>query len=145
MSRPPADKPIQPERDVCRSLNRDDAQAEALRVLERENRCLREVVISLTEALLQRVAQRAVDANGPPVGRAPDCAADVLSRPFPGHELLTERERAVLAHIVRGASSRKAAALMSISARTVEFHRANIMMKLGARNAAELVRIVLGD
>jgi DNA-binding CsgD family transcriptional regulator len=34
---------------------------------------------------------------------------------------------------------------MSNSVRTVEFHRANIMLKLSARNTAELVRIVLRD
>jgi FixJ family two-component response regulator len=33
----------------------------------------------------------------------------VLSRPFAGHELLTSRERTVLAQIVRGASSKEAA------------------------------------
>jgi hypothetical protein len=32
-----------------------------------------------------------------------------------------------------------------ISPRTVEFHRANIMQKLGARNTADLVRRVLGE
>jgi DNA-binding CsgD family transcriptional regulator len=31
------------------------------------------------------------------------------------------------------------------SPRTVEFHRANVMRKLGARNTADLVRRVLGD
>jgi DNA-binding CsgD family transcriptional regulator len=145
MSRPPTGKSVQSDQRRCKSLNPDETHAEALRILERENRCLREVVVSLTEALLQQVAQPALDANVPPVEREPDSGADVVSRPFPGHELLTERERAVLAHIIRGSSSREAARLMSISARTVEFHRANIMLKLGARNTAELVRIVVGE
>jgi DNA-binding CsgD family transcriptional regulator len=69
----------------------------------------------------------------------------VLSRPFPGNKLLTARERIVLAQIVRGASSREAAAWLKVSPRTIEFHRANIMHKLGARNAADLVRIVVGN
>lgn len=67
----------------------------------------------------------------------------VLSRPFAGHELLTARERIVLAQIVRGASSKEAARSLDISPRTIEFHRANIMQKLGAKNAVELVRIVV--
>jgi two-component system, LuxR family, response regulator FixJ len=67
----------------------------------------------------------------------------VLSRPFAGHELLTERERVVLAQIVRGASSKEAGRSLNISPRTVEFHRANIMQKLGAKNAVDLVRIVI--
>lgn len=69
----------------------------------------------------------------------------VLSRPFPGHELLTPRERAVLAQIVRGASSKEAARGLNVSPRTIEFHRANIMPKLGAKNVADLVRIVVGN
>jgi DNA-binding CsgD family transcriptional regulator len=72
-------------------------------------------------------------------------ALDVLSKPFPGHAQLTARERVALAQIVRGASSKEAARTLGISPRTVEFHRANVMRKLGARNAADLVRKVLGD
>ena len=34
---------------------------------------------------------------------------------------------------------------LGVSPRTVEFHRANVMRKLGARNTADLVRRVLGD
>ena len=68
----------------------------------------------------------------------------MLSRPFPGHELLTARERIVLAHIVRGASSKEAARSLDVSPRTIEFHRANIMQKLGAKNVVDLVHIVVG-
>jgi DNA-binding CsgD family transcriptional regulator len=69
----------------------------------------------------------------------------VLSRPFAGHKLLTSRERVVLAQIVRGASSKEAARWLGVSPRTIEFHRANIMQKLGAKNVADLVRIVVGN
>jgi DNA-binding CsgD family transcriptional regulator len=72
-------------------------------------------------------------------------AIDILSRPFPGHELLTPRERAVLAQIVKGASNKEAARALGNSPRTVEFHRTNILRKLGARNVVELVGIVLGN
>jgi DNA-binding CsgD family transcriptional regulator len=34
--------------------------------------------------------------------------------------------------------------VLGISPRTVEFHRTNLLRKLEARNAIELVRIVLG-
>jgi DNA-binding CsgD family transcriptional regulator len=71
-------------------------------------------------------------------------AIDILSRPFPGHELLTPRERAALAQIVKGASNKEAARALGISPRTVEFHRTNILRKLNARNVVELVGIVLG-
>src|SRR3984893_5313939 len=72
-------------------------------------------------------------------------ALRVLSRSFAGHELLTSRERIVLAQIVRGASSKEAAGWLNVSPRTIEFHRANIMQKLDAKNVADLVRIVVGN
>ena len=55
---------------------------------------------------------------------------------------LTPREREVLAQIAAGASSKEAGRQLGISFRTIEIHRARIMEKLGARNAADLVRIV---
>lgn len=64
--------------------------------------------------------------------------------PFSGAELLTPREREVLTHIATGASNKAAGRTLGISPRTIEVHRARIMSKLGARNAAELVGIVLG-
>jgi DNA-binding CsgD family transcriptional regulator len=56
---------------------------------------------------------------------------------------LTPREQAVLSQIVAGASSKEAARRLGISPRTVEFHRANILQKLGAKNTVDLMRIVL--
>jgi DNA-binding CsgD family transcriptional regulator len=72
-------------------------------------------------------------------------AIDVLSKEFPGKEKLTPSERIALAQIIRGESSKEAARHLNISHRTVEFHRANLMRKLGARNTADLVRMVLVD
>jgi len=63
---------------------------------------------------------------------------------FQGADLLTRRELEVLKEITDGASNKEAGRTLGISPRTVEVHRARIMEKLGARNAAELVRIVLG-
>jgi len=69
----------------------------------------------------------------------------LISPHFPGHDLLTPREREVLEQIARGASNKEAGRLLGISPRTVEVHRARIMEKLGAKNAADLVRIVLSE
>jgi DNA-binding CsgD family transcriptional regulator len=70
---------------------------------------------------------------------------EILSKPFSDHELLTPREHATLALIVSGASSKEAARALGIGPRTVEFHRKNIMLKLGAKNTVDLVRRVLGE
>lgn len=67
-----------------------------------------------------------------------------VSSGFPGQASLTPREREVLNEIAGGASNKEAGRRLGISPRTVEVHRARIMEKIGARNAADLVRIVLG-
>lgn len=64
---------------------------------------------------------------------------------FSGQETLTPREREVLMLITDAASNKEAGRRLGISPRTVEVHRARIMDKLGAKNAADLVRIVLGQ
>jgi DNA-binding CsgD family transcriptional regulator len=58
-------------------------------------------------------------------------------------EPLTPREASVLALIVQGSTSKDAGVILGISPRTIEFHRANIMQKLSAKNVADLMRIVL--
>ncbi len=72
-------------------------------------------------------------------------ALDVLVKPIEAQKILTPRERITLAQIVRGASSKEAARLLGVSPRTVDFHRAKVMRKLGAKNVADLVRKVVGE
>lgn len=56
---------------------------------------------------------------------------------------LSGREREVLEWLARGSSNKAIARELEISPRTVEIHRANMMSKLGARHAAEAVRLRL--
>jgi DNA-binding NarL/FixJ family response regulator len=58
---------------------------------------------------------------------------------------LTPREREVLALVTNGFSNKAGGFQLSISIRTFEAHRANIMRKLNARNTAELVRFGLEE
>ncbi len=57
---------------------------------------------------------------------------------------LTQREREVMALLVDGMHNVDVARRLDISPRTVEVHKARILDKLGARNVAELIRIVHG-
>jgi FixJ family two-component response regulator len=57
---------------------------------------------------------------------------------------LTHRETQVLERIIAGRLNKQIADDLSISVKTVEAHRANIMKKLKADNAADLFRCVLG-
>lgn len=60
-----------------------------------------------------------------------------------GFDQLTPREREVLELITNGQSNKEAGRKLGISPRTIEVHRARVMEKLGARNTADLMRIVL--
>lgn len=60
-----------------------------------------------------------------------------------GFAQLTPREREVLQLITNGQSNKEAGRKLGISPRTIEVHRARVMEKLGARNTADLMRIVL--
>lgn len=70
-------------------------------------------------------------------------ALDALTNPFAERESLTSRERVVLAQILRGSSGKEIARTLTITPRTVEFHRANLLRKFGARTTIDLVRLVL--
>jgi len=70
-------------------------------------------------------------------------AANPRSFRFPGREPLSSRECDVLAQIVAGASSKEAGRELGVSPRTIEFHRARIIEKVGAKNTADLIRIVM--
>jgi two-component system, LuxR family, response regulator FixJ len=77
--------------------------------------------------------------------KAAGSSSGALAVPFLGRDALTPREREVLAQIAGGASNKEAGRHLGISPRTIEIHRARIMEKLGARNAADLVRIVMSE
>jgi len=58
---------------------------------------------------------------------------------------LTPREKEILALVVGGKTSAQIALELSLSLKTVEWHRSNLMNKLGVHNIADLVRHALQD
>lgn len=58
---------------------------------------------------------------------------------------LTQRERQVLQQIVRGASNQEIAERFSISAKTVDNHRTNLMRKLDVHSVGGLVQVALRE
>ena len=92
-------------------------------------------VVARVEAAIEAHAQRDT-ANG---------TDDPQRFYFPGREPLSRREQDVLAQIVAGASNKEAGRKLGISPRTIEVHRAHLMQKIGARNAADLIRIVMSE
>jgi two-component system response regulator FixJ len=87
----------------------------------------RTVLQKVQEALAKDASQRAGSAE---VG--------AIRRRFAA---LTERERELLKLLINGRSNKQIADDMGISIKTVANHRAHLMEKTGALNAADLVRI----
>jgi DNA-binding NarL/FixJ family response regulator len=63
-------------------------------------------------------------------------------RELPGRRL-TGREREVLQLLAEGRTNKEVAALLAISVKTVETHRANIMRKLNLHSISELVHYAI--
>ncbi len=63
--------------------------------------------------------------------------------PLDPYETLTTREREVLHLVAQGQTTPAIAARLSLSPRTVETHRTNLMRKLGLRTQTDLIRYAL--
>ena len=68
---------------------------------------------------------------------------DYLDRGSPPEDLLTPRELEVVKLIAEGLTSDEVAEELSISSKTVDRHRANVLEKLGMRNRVELTRYAI--
>ena len=58
---------------------------------------------------------------------------------------LTSREREVLERVIAGRLNKSIADDLGICIKTVEFHRARIMQKTGAKSVAQLVQLAMGS
>jgi two-component system, LuxR family, response regulator FixJ len=63
---------------------------------------------------------------------------EALRQPF---ELLTDREREVLRHVLQGKLNKQIASDLGIHERTVKLHRTGITSKLGVHSVAEITRL----
>lgn len=87
---------------------------------------------AMTRVLLEGLSTESTDSDKPTNG------SKILNDP--PVEALTPREIDVLKLIAKGCTNRQVAEVLSISVRTVEGHRANVMGKLNLKGRVELVR-----
>jgi FixJ family two-component response regulator len=59
------------------------------------------------------------------------------------YERLSPREREVIELVAAGKSNKEVAAQLGLATRTVEFHRARVMQKMGADSLASLLTVLL--
>jgi DNA-binding NarL/FixJ family response regulator len=103
-------------------------------------------IVMKSDAARDLVAAVAALARHEPfyTSKASQIIVENLARPLGAPPLdpavLTKRERDVAILVAEGRSNKETATALSISAKTVESHRRNIMHKLGLKSAAELVR-----
>lgn len=74
---------------------------------------------------------------------SPSLARAVMEAPATGEEPLTTRQREILVLLAEGLSAKQVAARLSISARTVEFHKYQVMREHGLQSSAELVHFAI--
>jgi two-component system, LuxR family, response regulator FixJ len=86
---------------------------------------------------LMAAVRRALARNE--LDRARRARLRALRQPF---ELLTDREREVLQHVLQGKLNKQIAADLGIHERTVKLHRTSITTKLQVHSVAELTRLV---
>jgi len=77
------------------------------------------------------------------VGISPQDLALMNSPMRVDHEELTVREKQVVTMVAEGLKSKDVAKLLSISIRTVEHHRANVMKKTGIKSTADLIKYAI--
>lgn len=71
-------------------------------------------------------------------------AKDVLACLLAPPVALTPREREILALIAQGCSAKEIAGRLHIAVKTAQFHRTNIMTKLGVHSTAEMTKYAMG-
>jgi DNA-binding NarL/FixJ family response regulator len=60
-----------------------------------------------------------------------------------GFQRLTIRQRQIVQSLAEGQSSKEIATALTISVKTVETHRANIMRRIGCHSVTQLVRYAI--
>jgi len=99
-------------------------------------------LIDTVRAVLQTAAQRTDSSSSQP--STPDLARRFGVRQH-GTDALSDREREVMKQIARGFRTREIALQLSLSQKTIEKHRSNLMRKLGLRTATAVAAYAIAN
>lgn len=92
------------------------------------------------DAMRHEMAKHGIFTSAAPLGQSSTPPAGEIGALLGD---LSKRQRQVLAGIVRGCANKVIAWELGLSVRTVEAYRAQLFERLGARNAADAVRLAL--
>lgn len=116
---------------VLNSMGYDDANKRLVTELTRKPVLLpRRIILSSIQLIQSSLAR-------PPIASLPESLLGRLSD-------LTPRERQVMALVCEGLSNKSLARQLSISPKTVEIHRSNILRKMQVPSSGALIRLVVG-
>jgi DNA-binding NarL/FixJ family response regulator len=65
--------------------------------------------------------------------------SNLQKRNFKGLPFLTSKEKEIIRYLMEGNSSKEIAAMLAVSPRTIDTHRANILSKFNLKNTNELI------
>jgi DNA-binding NarL/FixJ family response regulator len=95
------------------------------------------------DAMRHEMARHGLFTAGAPIAPIAEPFAPPVVDPVALVGDLSKRQRQVLEGIVRGCANKVIAWELGLSVRTVEAYRAQLFERLGARNAADAVRLAL--
>lgn len=102
--------------------------------------CAGEELIDAVKTVHARQVYLSTDITGVMVKEFLSALSD---KPEPEHEELTDREKEVLQLIAEGKTTKHIADLLSLSVKTIETHRQNIMRKLDLYSIPELTKYAI--
>lgn len=133
-------------RVIVLSMHADNGYVlEALRAGAKGYVLKESVVGDLIQAIRQAIAGRRYLSNSLSERAIEGYMRQSESSSLEPMDLLTLREKEVLHLVAQGLRNNQIAQRLSISRRTVEMHRANLMRKLGLRSQAQLLRYALNQ
>ncbi|HEY6463924.1 MAG TPA: helix-turn-helix transcriptional regulator [Polyangiaceae bacterium] len=115
----------------------EKASPEVVQAFLPDGGVFRVITVAPAEGAVVRVTVRCLDAH-----LLPDLVDAKVARVAETNGL-SDRERQVLRLLLRGRGVEDIATMLEIAPRTVKFHQANVLQKLGADSRLDLLRVVL--